>query len=222
MFEQEVLQPSQLLDTECEMERKRIAHEIHDQVIQTLIGINYQISHLRTESPQDLDTHLANIQCQLRALVHTARGICTDLRRAPIDLLGFMRAVNDIVAAIDHIAPFTVRTSIQGDRTHSLHHEAALCLVRVLQETLMNVYRHAAAREVIVQLQITAETITLTVCDDGDGFRVAEAEATASLTNHFGIAGMQERVERVGGRFHITSTPGHGTRVEVQVPCNSG
>jgi signal transduction histidine kinase len=89
-------------------------------------------------------------------------------------------------------------------------------LLRIAQEAVANTIKHARASEVRIRLEMETGRLRLSVADDGQGFE--QTEAFSELGGHFGLLGMRERAERLGGELQLHSAPGHGTEVEVKVP----
>jgi signal transduction histidine kinase len=124
----------------------------------------------------------------------------------------------------DYCHDFAERTRLVVDYTGTdlpaLPDALAICFYRVLQEALTNVVKHAQATHVAVALRCDADTLSLVVEDDGQGFDArAQAAATgASRTRGIGLLGMRERLELLGGRLVITSAPGQGARLAASAP----
>jgi two-component system, NarL family, sensor histidine kinase DegS len=190
-------------------ERTRIAREIHDSVGAALSGVLLQAEYLlpRAESPE--------LRAELEELRETAAQGIDELRRA----VSVMRHEFDLTAsAADYVEAFGQRHHLEA-RFESeglepdLEPEVQLVLFRVLQEALANVARHAAAKGVEVRFRFREGVAALHVADDGKGFDPASVVA-----GHYGLRNMSERASRLGGTLRITSEPGRGTRLEVEVP----
>ena len=203
---------SQLYDrvvSSREEERKRLARELHDQIIQDLINLNH------AAGVGDDDGETVNfMRGQLQTTIEDLRRVCTDLRPSALDDLSFRLAVAGYVADISAETTLPITFSVAGDETRlgtELSDEAATALFRVLQEALTNIKRHAEATRVTVTLQIRPTTITLQICDDGKGFTVPAQLGRYTANGHFGLAGMQERLSLVGGKLRVDSAEGKGT-----------
>jgi signal transduction histidine kinase len=202
-----------------EEERKRLAREIHEGPVQELIGISYQ---LREGVRQSEGTALAEMLNSLRSeslrLVSDLRLICADLRPPALDVLGLAVAIRTHAAEEMRAVP-AVSLELQNDQG-ILTADAAISLFRIYQEAATNAIRHSGANRVIVRLEIDGEACRLAVSDDGRGFvRPARLEELVQQ-KHFGLAGMQERAEALGGRLEVQSAPGWGTEIRVVVPLN--
>ena len=127
-----------------------------------------------------------------------------------------------LAAAVEHhVTQFSERTGIacslaMNKEEFDVDGRSATTVFRVVQEALTNVARHAAASKVAVRIEDSAAGMRLSVADDGCGFGEAADKKT------FGLLGMQESVEMIGGQLEITSVPGQGTRIEVRIPKHGG
>lgn len=201
-----------------EEERKRLARELHDQIIQSLVGLNYLLSEMRSYPAPEVWDWVARLQQEVRCSLDEVRRICADLRPPALDSLGLASAVRARLRELDSRTPFQIALSIDGDEESSLPEEVALCLFRVFQEAMLNIQKHAAAQQVTVHLNLAPEAVTLSVVDDGQGFVVPRRLGQLTNDGHFGLMGLSERLDLVHGTLKIASIPGHGTRVEAHVP----
>jgi two-component system sensor histidine kinase UhpB len=191
-----------------EVERSRIAQDLHDEVNQALTAILLRLQATIGDAPPALQEELRETQAlatqAMEELLHLAR----ELRPTALDDHGLVPALTSQVAA------FGERTGIRATfRRHGavppLSDEEQLVIYRVTQESLSNVAQHAGARHVDVELSFVGRTV-LRVRDDGHGFRV-NGHGRARL----GVSGMRERALLVGGRLNIFSEPGEGTTIEL-------
>jgi len=201
-----------------EAERKRVARELHDQIIQALIGVNYHLSELRRQREVDRDGAPARLQEEVRCILNDVRRICGDLRPPVLDSLGLVPAVRSRLRELEREGALRVRLQVEGDEEQDLPEEVALCLYRVLQEALLNVQKHAAARQVKVGLRLEPDEVLLSVEDDGQGFTVPPRLGLLTHEGCFGLIGLRERLEIVQGKLKVTSRPGQGTLLEARVP----
>ncbi|HEU4323874.1 MAG TPA: sensor histidine kinase [Roseiflexaceae bacterium] len=203
-------------------ERKHIAHELHDQVIQDLVGLQFQLSAVRAGAETGQAQQLASIQDQVRRLIHKTRQLCGHMRTTVFgngaqrgtDLVQAARAWLDSFAAT---CAFRLSVHVEGSTGALIDPDAALCIFRVLQEALVNVQKHARAQSVVITIHICPDGLSLHVQDDGVGFCTASA---GQLEGHFGLLGMRERLERLGGSFEVWSAPGQGTAIAAWAPCH--
>ena len=202
-----------------EVERKRIASELHDSVGQSITAIKFGIENALREYnsilPQSGQLYLQNAVEKLRWTVEEVRKISMNLRPSMLDDLGlratitwFMREFNSLMQEI------SVDTRIDIEE-EDLSDARKVVIFRVIQETLNNVAKHAEAGNVSVELLNTGEMLTLSVKDDGKGFSPDNVYAGQG----FGLSSMRERVKLTGGELDIESAPGAGTHVHVVWPA---
>lgn len=201
-----------------EAERKRVARELHDQTIQALVGLNYQLSDLRTVLMPDEREQINLIQQTVRQTVEDVRRICADLRPPALDSLGLVPAIRSRLRELEQRGVLNVTLRVNGDMEQSIPEDIALCIFRVMQEALINVEKHAHAREVTVDLQLEATEVCLKVRDDGSGFVVPSHLGDLIANQHFGLVGLRERLDLVGGKLYVSSAVGQGTCVVARVP----
>ncbi len=198
-------------------ERNRLARELHDTLAHTLSGMAVQLEAVKTLWDTD-STHarvlLEQSLAATRAGLTETRRALQALRAAPLEDLGLVLAVR---ALAESVAAQTGATlTWQGPdtaRVENLSQDIEQCIYRVAQESLANVAKHAGAKHVTAQLAQGNGCLTLQVSDDGCGFDVNGVDAG----QRFGLRGMQERAEMVGGRLEVTSQPAGGTTVRLIV-----
>jgi signal transduction histidine kinase len=197
-----------------EEERRRLARELHDDTIQSLIALNQRIQLVQMSQPE---------MAQLDEMQEMVAGLIADLRRTihalrPIYLedLGLVPALQVLAQEVGEAGRPAVTFTSEG-APRRLHPEMELALYRIAQEALTNAVRHAAAATVSITLAYRPERVTLAVADDGRGFAVPESPTELAPQSHFGLLGIHERAELIGARLTLSSQPGRGTRVEVGV-----
>jgi two-component system sensor histidine kinase UhpB len=198
-----------------EEERAHIAREIHDELGQALTGIKFEIARLPKVAADEakLKPALESMNRLVDGTIQTVRRIATALRPGVLDDLG-------LVAAIEwQTREFQKRTGIPCEASLppsdiKLDRDRSTAVFRIFQETLTNVIRHAKATRVNVRLQYHPSSLELEVRDNGEGITDIIVLHPRSL----GLLGMRERVIPFGGEFHISGSPGKGTRVVVRLP----
>jgi signal transduction histidine kinase len=204
-----------------ENERKRIARELHDDTIQSLIAISRRLEALSTTEPTLPDTaaqRIHELQRTTSDVINRVRLFSQALRPSTLDYLGLLPTLEELVAAINRHDGLLAELWVHGEQRR-LSSEVELSLFRIVQEALNNVIKHADAARVVTVVELSDSNITVTVQDDGIGFQpstLAEHPATAS---RLGLLGMQERARLLGGTLVIDSAPGHGAKVIVNVPA---
>jgi PAS domain S-box-containing protein len=205
-----------------EAERKRISRELHDTVLQTLVGINVQLASL-TPKLADNPTSIRQKISQTQRLVDKSLAIvhrfAVELRPTVLDDLGLIPAVHTFMN------DFMKRTGVRASLTayagvNQLPLDQSSVLYRVALEALNNVAIHAQASAVKVEIKKLPDWICLTITDDGKSFDLKRVLRTKG-SGRLGLLGMRERLEMVGGKFSIKSTPGHGTTVTAWIPVTT-
>lgn len=201
-----------------ESERRRLAAEIHDSVVQSLVGMSYRIQALEKRVSPDTDgpflDDLRLLKEQLNTNISELRGLLLGLRPPMLDDMGLFPALET------HLKNFgfknNVQTSFQPpEELPDLTRDAQVNLFRIIQEALNNIERHAGASHVTIEIETTPQKLRMNIRDDGKGFA---ARGGKEKTRHLGIASMRERTELLGGTLKIKSEPGRGTVVSLDVP----
>jgi ligand-binding sensor domain-containing protein/two-component sensor histidine kinase len=203
-------------------ERARMAREIHDTLAQGFVGITRQLDALgmRMKDPDRVARqHLEMAQKMARHSLTEARRSVMDLRAAALDDGDLLSALT--AAARQWTPPGSRPLEIRVMGTpRRLPEDVEHNLFRISQEAVANAWKHADANKISIDVLIEPEKLNLIVKDDGRGFE--PSWAFASTGGHFGLLGMRERAERVGGELHLSSQPGGGTQVAVTLPLESG
>ncbi|MCL4789623.1 MAG: sensor histidine kinase [Verrucomicrobia bacterium] len=218
MQEQLRLLSRQLLVAQ-EEERKMISRELHDQIAQTLTGINVRLSALKTEATfnhKGLQKKISSTQRLVEKSVDIVHQFARELRPAVLDDLGLIPALHSFMNG------FTKRTGVRAQLTafaavEQLDATQRTVLFRVAQEALNNVGRHAQAACVEVRIQKLADRVCMNIKDDGKAFDV-ERVLRLRGNGRLGLLGMRERLEMVGGHFAVESAPGKGTAIQAEIP----
>jgi two-component sensor histidine kinase len=199
-------------------ERLRLAREIHDTLAQAFVGISSQLDALETCLPDSLRPAHIYLDLARRMAQHSL----TEARRSVMDLRSATLTNRNLAAALKSDAGSWTAGSTVKVEVHvtggleNLAEDIEHNLLRIAQEAVTNASKHAQASRIEVNLERTAKGINLKVIDDGCGFQTDDA--FAGMGGHFGLIGIRERAERIGGEFRLESRPGGGTEVEVTVP----
>ena len=203
-----------------EEERKHLARELHDQIIQDLLSVNYELEGLGTEKklPASLESGLFDVRQGIRDLVDSLRNICRDLRPPTIDNLGLGAALQSYVA--DWSARIKINVDlILDENLGRLPEGTELSIFRIIQEGLNNVWKHAQATNVQIKLKHTSpRSIMITIIDDGKGLDEEFNLVALANKGHYGLLGISERVSLLGGRFHMQRSPEGGSLLLVEIP----
>lgn len=198
-----------------EEERRRLARDLHDDTIQSLIALNQrlQLAQLSVTDEQNA-AQLAEMQQMTEQTIADLRRLTHDLRPIYLEDLGLVTALNMLARDTSQNIQIPVDFQVTGLEKR-LPPEVELAFYRMAQEGLSNVTRHAQASFTQLHLAFAAETITLSVQDDGRGFTVPESPAEMTNSGHYGLLGIQERAELIGAKLTITSAPDKGTDLTV-------
>ena len=199
-------------------ERHRMAREIHDTIAQGLTGIITQLEaadHAR-DRPEDRDRHIGNAERLARESLTEARRSVEASMPAALESGTLPDALGVVAREWSELTGVPVDVTVTGE-VMGLHPEIEVALLRIAQEALANVARHAGATRAGLTLSFMGDVVTLDVRDDGVGFsNVDRAPAEGS---GFGLSAMRQRAARVAGSLAIESEPGGGTAISARVPA---
>ncbi|MFQ5433242.1 MAG: ATP-binding protein [Anaerolineae bacterium] len=196
-----------------EAERESLARELHDQAIQSLVGLKFRLVETAPEAQ-------AELQPEIDRMIEALRELCAGLRPPALEWLGLVAALRSHVDDFGARTGLPVELHLDGDERR-LTPEAELSLFRVAQEALANAWKHAQTPKVEVSLLFGETAVEITICDRGRGFEAPERLRALAEAGHFGLVGMRERMELVGGRLRLTSEPGRGTTITAQAPLST-
>ena len=197
-------------------ERRRIAQDIHDGVMQTLTGAVYELKALEgLDSSGALTPGLRSIRQLLHQLEVELRDVIQDLRPAELDTAGLVAAIESEARDLQARAGVPCLVRIKG-RRRRLPEPAEVAALRIVKEALRNIQLHAAPSAVGVEVQFARGVLLIAVRDDGVGFDPAR---TTDDRPHLGISGMRRRAEAIGGELQLQSSPGAGTSILVSLPA---
>ncbi|MGA8892880.1 MAG: ATP-binding protein [Anaeromyxobacteraceae bacterium] len=198
-----------------EDERKRIARELHDDTSQSLAALSMAIDGAAAAIRGGLTPRLEEAKALAVRTIEEVHRMILDLRPSVLDDLGLQSAIRWYAERHLVSRGLSVRCEFDApDRRYPAAFETAL--FRVCQEAMSNIARHAQAETVLVQLSESEGAITIEIEDDGRGFE--PENVSHADRRHFGLMGIEERVEILGGKVRIESAPGQGTRVHLEVP----
>jgi signal transduction histidine kinase len=200
-------------------ERARMAREIHDTIAQGLTGIVTQLeaADQAHDRPADRDRHLENAERLARESLAEARRSVEASMPAALEAATLPDALAGVTREWSELNGIPADVTVTGS-VIALHPEIEVALLRIAQEALANVARHAGATRAGLTLSFIGDVVTLDVRDDGVGFSVRDTEAAGSPSG-FGLSGMRQRVARVAGSLAIESEPGRGTALSARVPA---
>ncbi len=204
-----------------EEERMRLARELHDETIQAVIALKQRVQlankSVKTESGRQALKELENLA---ESTVENLRRLTRALRPIYLEDLGLVTALGMLARETSQTNHLQVDFNVFGEE-HRLSHEVELALYRIAQEALNNVVHHAKADHATLQITFDKE-IHLEVTDNGTGFSVPKSPTEFAPKGHFGLLGMRERADLIGGRLDVQSDPGKGTQLSVWLVISPG
>jgi PAS domain S-box-containing protein len=215
----ELLEIQRQLDAGREQERLRLAQELHDDPLQELYGIIYQIeatnSNLESPAIQD-ELHL--MRDSVQNVINKLRAICGELRPPALAPFGLESAIREHADTFQTQYPeIRLHLDLAYDGQY-LSEQLRLTLFRVYQQAITNVARHSNAMNAYVRFKFDEQRATLEVEDDGQGFVVPTNWVSFTRSKHLGLAGAAERAELLGGKLEVTSAPGKGALIRLIIP----
>ncbi len=202
----------------ADQERTRIARDLHDRVGQSLVYLAFELDRLVSKADAGLKAELEGLRDDVRRAVSEVRETLYDLRTEVSEQVGLPVVLDDFVQRVQSRSGLSVKLNVDGDCRLPLTHEREL--LRIAQEAVTNVERHADASSVIVSLRLQPDGAMLEVADDGQGF----VKGNAGRLDSYGLVGMRERADAIGAALEIDSALGRGTtiRCRLQQPEHEG
>ncbi len=205
-----------------ERERQDIARDVHDGPIQSLVSVLFNLQAAKeTIHDGEATAILDEVAAGLKRAVQELRAVVNELRPPEILRFGLSRAIQihseDFRVSYPHIK---LDLDLVED-ANLLPEETCLALYRIYQEAISNVVRHSDASQVWIRYYPSGQNMALEIKDNGKGFEIPSDWVSLTRRDHFGMAGMKERVDAVGGKIQIASKPGRGTTVKVKVPMGA-
>ncbi len=204
------------LNDVLEGELKRVAHVLHDEAGQLLALVHIAVADVATALPPKARGRCARV-VQLLAQVETElRDLSHEWRPTVLDNLGLPAALEFLAEKVGKRTG--IRVSVAGDAGTRLPPAVETALYRIVQEALNNAVKHAKARRVCIELECGPHNVTCSVRDDGKGFDAVRPPEEQG----FGLIGMRERVNTLGGTLRIVSAPMRGTTLQAEIPLGGG
>jgi signal transduction histidine kinase len=199
-----------------ETERRRLAGEIHDGISQRIVSLSFHLSAAADalgSDPASAAEQIARAQELAAGALNETRNAIAGLRPPVLDDLG-------LAASLESLARSTPLPNVQVDTVSTaLPEHVETAVYRIAQEALQNIMKHAGAAHVQLRLSVAAGAVVLEISDDGIGFDPSDMPERAGPVG-YGLPGMQQRAELLGGQLTADSTPGRGTVVRLRVPLS--
>ncbi|HTI14579.1 MAG TPA: HAMP domain-containing sensor histidine kinase [Dictyobacter sp.] len=203
-----------------EEERKRVARELHDETSQVLTSLLISLAILEESiTSQEARKRIADTRQLAHQTLRAIRNLSLDLRPSALDDLGLLPALRWYIKEYQQKFPITVEFQTTGIKER-LSAELETVLYRIVQEALTNVARHSGANKVCVILTEKDHTIDASITDNGHGFNVDNLQKKPGVgqVHGWGLVGMHERAQLLGGLLTINSTPKKGTEIRAHIP----
>jgi two-component system, NarL family, sensor kinase len=192
------------------VERRRIARDLHDGVVQDLAGVSYSLSAAAEGAPAPFDAELREAAAETRHGIGQLRTLLLEIYPPELHRAGLAAALGDLLAGCEARG---IKTHLDVDPEVELGRDSEALFFRVAQEALRNVVKHAGATNVELKVGRTNGRVQLLVEDDGSGFDLEQVQGDG----HFGLRILEDLVRESGAALEIDSTPGTGSRVSVEV-----
>jgi two-component system sensor histidine kinase DegS len=208
-----------------EEERRRIAREIHDGMAQSLANVilRTEIAERMVGTQQDelIKAELGDLKRQVRLSLEEVRKMIFNLRPMALDDLGFIPALRKYAQDFEEKYKIRTRFELTGKELR-LPSAMEAGIYRIVQEAFTNIYKHAHASFVLLDVTVLPEELRILIEDNGTGFSPSDLERKSGAEGErLGIVGMRERIELLEGDFQIESRPNEGTRITIRVPIKA-
>ncbi|MBN1259198.1 MAG: ATP-binding cassette domain-containing protein [Anaerolineae bacterium] len=207
------------LFTEREAERKALARELHDQIIQDLLSYNFELEEAESKITEEhRRKEIVQIRGGIRQVVGSLRQMCSDLRPPTIDHHGLSAAIRSLASQWSEQTGIPIDLRIDP-ALGRLPEPIELSVFRIIQEGLRNVQKHAVATRVQLELQRTpTASLVVRIIDNGLGLAQPMNLAALAEQKHFGLVGISERVSLLDGTLKVESPPEGGLAIEIEIP----
>ena len=202
-----------------EQERQAIARDIHDGPIQTLSSMAFHLQMIKEVfAGPELEIELNQVAMDVRNSVQELRTVINELRPPTLMHFGLSRVIRMHTADMHDQHPEIEFYLDVVEDAKILSDQACLSLFRIYQAGINNILKHSGATQVWVSYHLTPSTFTFELRDNGIGFEPSKDFDSLTRNGHFGLVGMKERAESIGGEFSLSSQPGKGTLIIIQGP----
>lgn len=213
------LEIQRLIMQNREQERLEVAQELHDGPLQEIIALNYNLREaLEINAKKERLAKLGELCAQLQNMSQEIRNFCTDLRPPALAPFGLQKAILSHLDSFRNAHPSLQCLSELMEDGQALPEPVRLALFRIYQELLNNIIKHAGASTANIRFSLDEAQVELEIQDDGCGFSLPENWIELAREGHFGLVGILERAEALGGRVLIRSEQLEGTLVRVIIP----
>lgn len=204
-----------------EEERRRLARELHDETLQSLIALNQRVQLIRRSTKdENAVIGLDELQELIGHAMQELRRLTRALRPLYLEDLGLVASLDMLSRETSEETGIPIEFYRQGTEKRLPDH-TEIAIFRIVQEALSNIARHADAGSAAISLAHQHDDVLLTITDDGKGFIVADNPSELSHEGHFGLLGIYERAELIGANFKIHSEVGQGSQLIIKIPIKN-
>jgi signal transduction histidine kinase len=200
-----------------ERERRKVATGLHDSIGQILAFSSIELANTLRDAPDQMVKPLSHIRKMIELAITETRDLTFDLSPSVLYTFGLAAAIEQL------IEQFSEEHGFRGDlqlnaQPDSISEEITILLYRSVRELLINIAKHAKAKNVYIEFSLVDEHFEITIEDDGKGFDINKLEKVSKKKNRFGLLSVRERLSHFNGQFNIQSNPGEGTTIKLAVP----
>ena len=203
-----------------EEERQRIARELHDETAQALASLGMDIGTLAKNkgwSFKEVSKKLEELRCRTGEILRGVRSLSQALRPPMLEEFGLMAALQGLISDLTSQHGIDATSDIQGT-PRRLSSDTELAIFRIAQEALNNVWKHAQATQCSLEVKFSPKKVSLKISDNGQGFDLPTVTEGLAYSGKLGMTGMQERARSIASKLTISSKPGQGTTLVLEVP----
>lgn len=206
------------ITTGQEDERKRLARELHDETLQSLIALNQRVMMVKRQAEKaGVQDALDEIEAMIAQTMQELRRLTRALRPIYLEELGLVAALENLAIETSETSNIQVEFTEYGDEQRLQDH-VEIAVFRISQEALSNIIRHSDATQANMTIRFMPKEIVLTISDNGKGFASPPNPTELSNKGHYGLLGMHERAELIGAKINIDSGSHQGTTITLQIP----
>lgn len=210
-----------------EQERKSIARDIHDGPLQLALDLNRWLDEIAEECPSAENSKSFQAISRQREIIRNLnfelRSICSDLRPPSLSDLGLFSAIESLCEETMQNGSILISLEMAGfNEEISLREEIEITAYRFIQEGIANTVKHSGSSEIMIKIELDDSKLELSIRDYGKGFDIGKIDDVPLTSDHFGLIGMKERLQNIGGELQINSLITQGTTLKASIPIKKG
>ncbi|MAE71927.1 MAG: hypothetical protein CME06_15855 [Gemmatimonadetes bacterium] len=199
-----------------EQERRSISRDLHDELGQLVTAITIELRGAAKAAPESTAGHIRRAEKAASLLLQELHGVVARLRPTILDDLGLLEAIRSYARDFERTTGIALELRLDPS-SHPIPPKVSESVYRIVQEGLTNAAKHAGSESITLSMVASEDRVIVEIADDGEGF-----DPRATESDRFGLLGMRERAELMGGELVLHSTPGEGTRISLSVPLERG